>query len=289
MKPPPFAYECPTEPAEAVRLLAAHGAEARPLAGGQSLVPLLNFRLSRPSALIDLNRIEGLAHIAVADDTLRIGAMARQAAVEDDPEIAHRWPLLVEAVGHVAHPAIRNRGTVGGSLAHNDPAAELPAAMLALDATLTTLGPGGTRTVAAEAFFVDALTTALAPDELLTEVAVPAPARGSGWSFLEAARRHGDFALAAVAVSLAPGERGCAAARVVVTGTGGGPVRIRPAEAILVERGGDAEACAAAAAAVGRAVAPQDDLHAPARYRRALAETLTRRACRQAAGRMARP
>ena len=289
MKPPPFAYECPTEPAEAVRLLAAHGAEARPLAGGQSLVPLLNFRLSRPSALIDLNRIEGLAHIAVVDDTLRIGAMARQAAVEGDPEIARRWPLLVEAVGHVAHPAIRNRGTVGGSLAHNDPAAELPAAMLALDATMTTLGPGGTRTVAAEAFFVDALTTALAPDELLTEIAVPAPARGSGWSFLEVARRHGDFALAAVAVSLAPGERGCAAARVVVTGTGGGPVRIRPAEAILVERGGDAEACAAAAAAVGRAIAPQDDLHAPARYRRALAETLTRRACRQAAGRMARP
>lgn len=289
MKPPPFAYECPTEPAEAVRLLAAHGAEARPLAGGQSLVPLLNFRLARPSALIDLNRIEALARIAVADDTLRLGAMARQAAVEDDPAIARRWPLLVEAIDHVAHPAIRSRGTVGGSLAHNDPVAELPAAMLALDATITALGPGGTRTIAAEAFFVDALTTALAPDELLTEIAVPAPVQGSGWSFLEVARRHGDFALAAVAVSLAPGERGCADARVVVTGTGSGPVRIRPAEAILVERGASADACDAAAAAAGRAITPQGDLHAPARYRRALAETLTRRACRQATGRMARP
>jgi len=289
MKPPPFAYECPTEPAEAVRLLAAYGAEARPLAGGQSLVPLLNFRLARPSALIDLNRIEALAHITVTNGALRVGAMARQATVGDDPEIARRWPLLAEAIGHVAHPAIRNRGTVGGSLAHNDPAAELPAAMLALDATMTVLGPGGTRTVAAQAFFVDALTTTLAPDELLIEIAVPAPVRGSGWSFLEVARRHGDFALAAVAVSLAPGEGGCDAAHVVVTGTGGGPARIRPAETILVERGVGAEACDAAAAAVARAVAPQDDLHAPARYRRALAETLTRRACRQAADRMARP
>ena len=121
MKPPPFAYECPSDVAEAVALLAAHGADARPLAGGQSLVPLLNFRLARPSVLVDLNRIEALGRIAETDGALRIGAMARQAAVEADRDVAHGWPLLTEAIGHIAHPQIRNRGTVGGSLAHNDP------------------------------------------------------------------------------------------------------------------------------------------------------------------------
>ena len=143
MKPPPFAYECPSDVAEAVELLAAHGGDARPLAGGQSLVPLLNFRLARPAVLVDLNRIEALSRIRVSDGALCIGAMARQAAVEADPDVARGWPLLTEAIGHIAHPQIRNRGTVGGSLAHNDPAAELPAVMLALDATMTAQGPQG--------------------------------------------------------------------------------------------------------------------------------------------------
>ena len=161
MKPPPFAYECPTEVADAVALLAQHGADARPLAGGQSLVPLLNFRLARPAVLIDLNRIAALGHIAVRDGVLRIGAMARQAAVETDSDVARGWPLLTEAIGHIAHPQIRNRGTIGGSLAHNDPAAELPAVMLALDAEMTTQGPGGTRTIQAQDFFAGTMETAL--------------------------------------------------------------------------------------------------------------------------------
>ena len=200
MKPPPFAYECPTEVAEAVALLAAHGADARLLAGGQSLVPLLNFRLARPAVLVDLNRIAALADVSVEDGTLRIGAMARQAVVESDPAVVQGWPLLTEAIGHIAHLQIRNRGTIGGSLALNDPAAELPAAMLALNAEMKAQGPGGARSIAAEEFFVDTMTTALADDELLTAIRVPALPRGTGWSFREAARRAGDFALVAVAV-----------------------------------------------------------------------------------------
>ena len=185
-------------------MLAAHGGDARPLAGGQSLVPLLNFRLARPAVLVDLNRIEALSRITVSDGALCIGAMARQAAVEADPDVARGWPLLTEAIGHIAHPQIRNRGTVGGSLAHNDPAAELPAVMLALDAEMTAQGPQGQRIIAAGDFFAGTMETALAPDELLTEIAVPALPEGTGWGFQEAARRQGDFALVAVAVLLRP-------------------------------------------------------------------------------------
>ena len=152
MKPPPFAYECPTEVAEVVALLAQHGADARPLAGGQSLVPLLNFRLARPTMLVDLNRIATLAHVGVVGGTLRIGAMARQAAVEADSAVARGWPILPAAIGHIAHPQIRNRGTIGGSLALNDPTAELPAVMLALDAEMDAEGPNGARTIAARDF-----------------------------------------------------------------------------------------------------------------------------------------
>ena len=178
MKPAPFAYECPSDVAEAVAMLAAHGGEARPLAGGQSLVPLLNFRLARPAVLVDLNRIEALARITVEDGALRLGAMARQASVETDARVARGWPLLTEAIGHIAHPQIRNRGTVGGSLAHNDPAAELPAVMLALDAEMTAQGPQGQRTIAAGDFFAGTMETALAPDELLTEISCSGTPRG---------------------------------------------------------------------------------------------------------------
>ncbi|MDE0202542.1 MAG: xanthine dehydrogenase family protein subunit M [Rhodospirillaceae bacterium] len=287
MKPPPFAYECPTEVADAVALLAQHGADARPLAGGQSLVPLLNFRLARPAVLIDLNRIAALGHIAVRDGALRIGAMARQAAVETDSDVARGWPLLTEAIGHIAHPQIRNRGTIGGSLAHNDPAAELPAVMLALDAEMTAQGPGGTRTIQAQDFFAGTMETALAPDELLTKIRVPALPEGSGWGFREAARRQGDFALVAVAVLLQPADDGIHA-RVVVTGTGDGPRSMRGAEAVLAERGTDDDACEAAGNAAAEACEPADDPHAPAWYRQKLVAALTRRACREAAMRVGR-
>ena len=288
MKPPPFAYECPTEVADAVALLAAHGADARPLAGGQSLVPLLNFRLARPAVLVDLNRIAALGRIAVEDGTLSIGAMARQAAVEADSAVARCWPLLTEAVGHIAHPQIRNRGTVGGSLAHNDPAAELPAVMLALDAEMTVQSPAGVRTVQAVDFFTGTMETSLAPDELLTEIRVSALSEGTGWSFQEAARRQGDFALVAVAVLLWPAGDGGIDARVVVTGTGEGPTRIRDAEAALAEQGTDGDACEAVGNAAAQASEPADDPHAPAWYRQRLVAALTRRACREAATRMGR-
>ena len=288
MKPPPFAYECPTDVADAVALLAAHGADARPLAGGQSLVPLLNFRLARPAVLIDLNRIPALSHVTVADGTLRIGAMARQAAVEADPAVARGWLLLPTAIDHIAHPQIRNRGTVGGSLALNDPAAELPAVMLALDADMVAEGPEGARTVAARDFFVDTMETALAPGELLTEIRIPPLPEGTGWGFQEAARRQGDFALVAVAVLLRPGDDGVVDTRVVVTGTGAGPARMAEAEAIVAERGAADGAWAAAGDAAARACDPADDPHAPAWYRRRLVAALTARACREAAMRMGR-
>ncbi|MDD9993454.1 MAG: xanthine dehydrogenase family protein subunit M [Rhodospirillales bacterium] len=290
MKPPPFAYECPTEVADAVSLLSTHGADARPLAGGQSLVPLLNFRLARPAILVDLNRIAALGQVTVEDGTLRIGAMARQAAVEADPGVARGWPLLTEAIGHIAHPQIRNRGTIGGSLAHNDPAAELPAVMLALDAEMTAQGPAGVRTIQAEEFFAGTMETALAPDELLTEIRVPALPQGTGWGFQEAARRQGDFALVAVAVLLRPSGSGASGieARVVVTGTGDGPQRMRGAEAVLTERGTGGDAYEEAGDAAADASEPADDPHAPGWYRRKLVAALTRRACRQAATRMGR-
>jgi len=288
VKPPPFAYERPTELGEAVALLAAHKADARPLAGGQSLVPLLNFRLARPAVLIDLNRIVALDHVTVEDGALRIGAMARQAAVEIDPAVARGWPVLPAVIDQIAHPQIRNRGTIGGSLAHNDPAAELPAAMLALDAEMVAEGPGGRRIVAAGDFFAGTMETALADDELLTEIRVPALPEGTGWGFHEAARRQGDFALAAACVLLWPADDGAIHARVVVTGTGDGPARMRAAEAVLTERGTDSDACEAAADAAARASEPADDPHAPAWYRRKLIAALTRRACHEAITRMGR-
>ena len=289
MKPPPFHYECPTEVADAVALLAQRGADARPLAGGQSLVPLLNFRLARPAVLVDLNRIAALGQVTANDGALRIGAMARQAAVEADSDVARGWPLLTEAIGYIAHPQIRNRGTIGGSLAHNDPAAELPAVMLALDAEMTAQGPNGARTIQADDFFAGTMETALAPDELLTKIRVPALPEGSGWGFREAARRQGDFALVAVAVLLQPSVGGSGIdARVVITGTGDGPQRIREAEAVLAERGTDGDACEAAGDAAAEACKPADDPHAPAWYRQKLVAVLTRRACREAAARMGR-
>ena len=290
MKPPPFAYECPSHVDEAVELLAAHGGDARPLAGGQSLVPLLNFRLARPAVLVDLNRIETLVRITVEDGALRLGAMARQAAVEADRKVARGWPLLTEAIGHIAHPQIRNRGTVGGSLAHNDPAAELPAVMLALDAEISAQGPQGQRTIPAGEFFAETMETALAPDELLTEIAVPALPEGTGWGFQEVARRQGDFALVAVAVLMRPGGAGAGGldARVVVTGTGDGPARMSAAELVLAERGTDADACEAVGNAAAEACDAADDPHAPAWYRQKLVAALTRRACRDAAMRMGR-
>lgn len=284
MKPPPFAYRDPTTLDDALALL-ADDAEARPLAGGQSLMPMLNFRLVRPSTVVDLNRISALAGIAVDRGGATIGAMTRQVDALRAPVLAEQWPLIRMALEHVGHLQTRNRGTIGGSLAHNDPAAELPAVMLALDARMTVQRAKGARTISAQEFFVSSLTTAIVAGELLTAIHLPSPPPGAGMGFAELARRHGDFALAAAAIVVS--RAGAGHARVVVTGMGDGPQRIPAAEAALLNgRFGEA-AIAEAGAAASAAVSPIDDLHAPAWYRRKIAGVMAARAARDAIGRMA--
>jgi carbon-monoxide dehydrogenase medium subunit len=283
MKPASFEYIDARSLDEAIALVARHGDEARLLAGGQSLVPLMNMRLARPRLVVDLNRVESLAYIRNAEGGLAIGAMTRQTVAEQSPRVAGRWPLLVEALELAGHRAIRNRGTIGGSLAHADPAAELPAAVLALDGRLTLAGPDGRRTVEARAFFQGALTTARAPDEVLTEVALPSPPPRTGACFLEVARRHGDFALVAVAAVATLDATGtCTRARLAFAGVGTTPLRAEPAERLLVGRGGDAALFAEAARVVSEGLEPDSDLHASADYRREVAAALARRALARA-------
>ncbi|MDA0230650.1 MAG: xanthine dehydrogenase family protein subunit M [Proteobacteria bacterium] len=283
MKPAQFLYRDPVTVAEALNLLAEHGEDARLLAGGQSLVPMLNFRLVQPAVIIDLNGIEELGNIQVTGDWFKIGSMARQAAVESHREIIRGWPLLVDALRHVAHPPIRNRGTIGGSLAHNDSAAELPAVMIALGARMILQSATAQRTVPAESFFVSPLETALAPDELLVAIEAPVPDSSAGWGFAEISRRHGDFALAAAAVQLIPGDTARApGARIVVTGVAERPLRVSEAENILCEGAWSAARDKAIRAAVETAVEPFEDLHAPGWYRQQVAGVMAARACQDA-------
>jgi 6-hydroxypseudooxynicotine dehydrogenase subunit alpha len=229
MKPPPVAYDRPATVAEALALLARHGEDAKLLAGGQSLIPLLNFRLARPERLIDIGRLDELAGIAVDGATLRIGALTRMSRLLRDPRVGRAQPLLVDAAENVAHMQIRNRGTVGGSVAHADPAAELPAALLALDARIRVRSATAQREIAADDFFAGVYTTALRSDEMLTEIVVPA---GGVGAFEEHARRSGDFALGAVACQVGVGERGDGL-RLAAIGLGGRAVRLSAAEAAL--------------------------------------------------------
>jgi CO/xanthine dehydrogenase FAD-binding subunit len=277
VKPAPFEYHRPATVDEVTGLLAQHGYEAKLLAGGQSLVPAMNFRLAQPAVLIDLERVAGLAELGDGDGVLRMGAMTRQRACERSPAVARGAPLLVETLPFIAHPQIRNRGTVGGSIAHADPAAEIPAVMLALDARFHLRGPAGARTVSAGEFFTGLFGTALEPDELLTDVEIPAPAPGSGWAFGEVSRRHGDYALAGVAAVVTLDAAGrCSGARVSLLSVGDGPV-LAGVEAALIGAEPTEEAVRAAADAVGREIDPPADIHASAAYRRQLAEVLVRR------------
>jgi carbon-monoxide dehydrogenase medium subunit len=287
VKPPPFEYFAPDSLEEALALLAQYGDDAKPLAGGQSLVPVLNFRLARPAVLVDLNRIDALAGIEADDAGLRIGAMTRQRSAERDALVRRHAPLIAEALPHVAHPQIRNRGTIGGSIAHADPAAELPALALALEATLRLRSAASERTVAARDFFTGLFATALASDELLVEVAVPPLPPRSGCAFEEVARRHGDYALLAVAALVALDDAGrCVDARLAYVGAGPGPLRAAAAEAALAGRRIDDAAVRDAADAAFREVDPGGDVHASAAYRKALARVLTTRAIRRAATRI---
>ncbi|HEX7243036.1 MAG TPA: xanthine dehydrogenase family protein subunit M [Longimicrobiaceae bacterium] len=278
MKPAPFEYHRPATVEEALDLLARHGYDAKLLAGGQSLVPAMNFRLAQPAVLVDLNRVEELDYLREEPGLLRVGAMTRQRAAERSDAVARGAPLLAGTLPWVAHPQIRNRGTVGGSVAHADPAAEIPTVMLALDARFLLRGPGGERTVRAEEFFTGLFGTSLEPDEILVEVEIPAPGPGSGWAFDEVSRRHGDYALAgAAAVVTLDGAGRCTDARVVLLSVGGGPVLAAGAAAALVGEAPSEDAVRAAADAVGREIDPPADIHASAAYRRRLAEVLVRR------------
>jgi carbon-monoxide dehydrogenase medium subunit len=289
MKPASFDYLAAGSVGEAVAALAAHKdeakGEAKLIAGGQSLMPMLNFRLLGPALLIDLNRVPGLDRIEEQDGGLRLGAMVRHRALETSPLVSERFPVLAAAMTHVAHLAIRNRGTLGGSLAHADPAAELPMMALLLEADIEIAGAGGARTIAARDFFRGALSTAIAEDEIVTNVVLPALPPATGWGFEEVARRAGDFALAAVATTLSLSGEGVAEARVAVTGAGEKPLRIAAAEALLRDQGAGPDAIAAAARAACEAVEPHGDLHASADYRRHLVGVLTARALEAAARR----
>lgn len=283
VKPASFEYHAPSSIDEALALLVRYGGEARLLAGGQSLVPMMNFRLVAPAALIDLNRVAGLDAIVADGPTVRIGAMTRQRTLEFSPLIAAHLPLLQHAIRCIGHLPTRSRGTIGGSLAHADPAAELPMVLRALDGEVVARGPGGERRIAAADLFVSPLTTALAPDEILTEIRLPAMAAGTGCAIEEFARRHGDFALAAVVAVVAPAASGRRLVRLATGGIGPVPQRLREAESILEQQGFDAEAIEAAAAKAAETVEPLADHHASADFRRHLTRVLSKRAAIAAA------
>ena len=285
MKPSKFDYMQPATIEEALNVLAAHNGDAKPLAGGQSLMPLLAFRLAAPSLLVDISRLPGLGGITIDSDGIRLGALVRWRDIEGNNALREHHPLLHAAIGHVAHYQIRNRGTVGGSLAHADPAAEMPGVAVACDAQLTIASTSGKRIVAAEDFFISALVTDLAPDELITEVRLPPWKPKRIWTFEEFARRRGDFALAGIALFYDPDEDGRARnVHLGAIGVADRPIRLRAAEAILEGRRVDADAIMKVAVAARAAVDPPDDIHASSAYRRALIGVLIERGLSRAAG-----
>lgn len=283
MKPAPFAYHDPASIAEALEVLAQVGDEGKLLAGGQSLVPLMNFRLARPSALVDLNRIRELGYLHAENGALRIGAMTRQREVERSHAVAQGWPILREATRYIGHEQTRNRGTVGGSLAHADPAAELPGVMAVLDAEVVIRGGQGERVVPADGFVTDYYTTVVEPTELLVEVRVPALPPRTGWAFQEVSPIHGGFAVVGVAtlLTLDPAGR-IERARLAVIGAAPAPVRARGAEASLVGQSPAEALFREAAALASQDLDPSDDVHATAAYRRQVGGVLARRALEQA-------
>ncbi|MCG8423918.1 MAG: xanthine dehydrogenase family protein subunit M [Proteobacteria bacterium] len=289
MKPAPFEYRRPEILDQALEILAEYGDEAKILAGGQSLVPAMNFRLAQPSLLVDINRLDELAYIDAGDNEsndggLHIGAMTRQRAVECSSVVAESAPLIHQAMPYVAHVQIRNRGTVGGSLAHADPAAELPAILVALDARMRAQSKAGQRWLAASDFFTGLFATALRPEEMLVGIEVPRLADRSGHAFIEFARRHGDYAVVGVAVQVTVDSSGrCHSARVVLMSVGDRPIDAQAAAAVVSGQKPSVEVIREAAAIAGSdEIDPHSDVHASSDYRRHLARVLTSRALEQA-------
>jgi CO/xanthine dehydrogenase FAD-binding subunit len=287
VKPAPFRYFRPDTADEALELLAEYGSQAKLLAGGQSLIPTMNFRLSQPAVLIDLNRLGDLAWIEEARRGLKIGAMTRQRAAERSDAVRSGAPLLSEAIPFISHPQVRNRGTIGGSLAHADPAAELPALMVALDAQFLVRNRGAERRVPAADFYTGLFATALAEDEMLLSVEVPKVPKRTGWAFEEISRRHGDYALVGVATTLTLDRKGrCDDARIVLLSVGEGPVTASEAVAGLKGQEPTTDAVRLAAEVTAtRDIDPPSDIHASSAYRRQLARVLTSRALTRAAAR----
>jgi carbon-monoxide dehydrogenase medium subunit len=284
MKLPPVDYEAPATVSEAVALLAEHGDEASVLAGGQSLIPLLALRLAHPAVLIDINGIAELSGVSATDGHVAMGAMTREYVAEESQTVADALPLLAAALPLIGHEAIRSRGTVGGSLAHADPAAELPAVARALDAEFVVRGPSGDRVVPAAEWFEGYLMTSRRPDELLLEVRFPAARPGTGVSFQEVARRHGDFAIVGLATSLTLSGGAISDARLAFTGVSDVPVRAVDAEDLLVGERPSTELFDEAARRATGDLDPPADLHGSSDYRKRVAAALVRRGLREAAG-----
>ena len=286
MKMPAFDYACPATLSEAVALLAAHDGDAKVLAGGQSLLPVLAFRLAAPKLLVDLRKLADLRHIRITHNGVALGAMVRWCDIESDVRLRTAHPLLLEAITHVAHYQIRNRGTVGGSIAHADPAAEMPGIAMTCEAEIAVLGAGGTRTIKAQDFFQGALTTALKADEIIVEIRLPFWPVARRWGFQEFARRRGDFALAAAAVFYDIDAAGKATnAHVGVIGVADRPLRLPTVEAVINGTAIDDATIAKADAATSSAVNPDGDIHGSAAYRKSLAGTMVERALKTAAAR----
>jgi carbon-monoxide dehydrogenase medium subunit len=280
MKPAPFEYFAPYELTEALELLARYGDEAKVLAGGQSLMPLMNLRLARPKVIVDINRLSSLSFItAGSNGVLTIGSLTRQREMERSAVVRQQNPLLTAALPMIGHFQIRNRGTLGGSIAHADPAAELPAVSLILGAEFVLRSAAGMRRIGAEDFFVDYLTTALRPDELLVEVQFPSWSQGDGWAMEEVARRKGDFAIVGAALRVRVDEVDTIKnAALVLFGVAGRPVRLRVAEEGLIGQKPDQRLAAQLAKIVAAELQPESDLHASAEYRKEVGGVMARRA-----------
>jgi carbon-monoxide dehydrogenase medium subunit len=287
MKLPPFEYACPTKLSEAVALLAAGNGDAKLLAGGQSLVPMLAFRLAAPALLVDLRKLPELRRIDISTNGVVLGSMVRWCDILADARLRAAHPLLLAAVAEVAHYQIRNRGTIGGSIAHADPAAEMPGIVLACEADIATVGTASPRVIKAADFFIGPLMTVLEPDEIIVEIRFPAWPAQRRWGFQEFARRRGDFAMAAAAVWYDQDDGGKASnAHVGAIGVGDRPQRLPEVEAVLNGRIIDDATIAQAEAAASAAVDPQTDIHASADYRRALVGTMIERALESARNRI---
>jgi CO/xanthine dehydrogenase FAD-binding subunit len=278
LKPANFEYHRPHSTDEVFSLLTEFGDDGKILAGGQSLMPLMNFRLAQPAHLIDINFIDGLDYIRNENGAIKIGCLTRQSRVLDEPLVRQHWPLLAEALTYVGYEQIRNRGTVCGSLAHADPAAELPAVLLALDGSVTVGHSAGRREIAARDFFQSYLSTALASEEMVLEASIPALLERAGTSFVEFARRFGDFAIVGVAVMLVASRDELADARIALTGVGDKPWRERKVEETLIGKKASSDLFSKTASEVAAGISPSADIHGSEAYRRSLANVLTRRA-----------